>query len=393
MFLSLAILFLLGGTIAILFPKIRVPSLIGYLLLGMGMSALGLFDESLSAISSQVRKIALMIILLKAGLSLDFQILKKVGRPAILMCFVPATFEILSFLLFGTLLLGLSPLESLLIGTVLGAVSPAVVVPRMSKLIDEGIGTRDGIPEMILAGSSADDVYCIVLFTAFAGMLSSGSTFNGLALLKIPTSLGFGILTGLGLGLGFSFLFKKLHIRDTLKLAILLGTSFLLIWIESLLDKTPVSLSSYLAVIAMGIVLFARNKEQAKRLTVKANKIWVVAEIFLFSFVGASVQWSSLASVGWMIALVFFLGLLFRMAGTYCCLIGTKLSMRQRLYVMFAETPKATVQAAIGGALIGVVGIDQSYANLVLAISVLSILICAPLGAILMDTSYKKLLN
>ena len=396
MFVSLSIIFLVGVLISIIFPKIRIPSLIGFLLLGIGMQYLGLMDDSLLDISSDIRNIALVIILLKAGLSLNFRDLKKVGRPAILLCFIPATFEIIAMAIVGPLMLGLSVVESLIIGTVLGAVSPAVVVVRMANLIDKNIGTKNSVPQMIIAGSSADDVYCIVLFMALVNMLAhgSGTNFDPMTLIKIPTSLIFGVGAGIILGLLCSLVFKKIHIRDTYKIIILIGLSVLLLYVEGVLDPTPVSLSSFLGVISMGIIVFARRPAVAHRLTTKFDKIWVFSEMFLFVFVGTSVKLETLGDSGliFMLIAALVIAMVFRLGSTFLCLIKTPLTFKEKMFVAISEIPKATVQAAIGGTLIGMAGIESDYANLVLTISVLSILIFAPLGAILMDATYKALL-
>lgn len=394
MFVSLSIIFLVGVLISIIFPKIRIPSLIGFLLLGIGMQYLGLMDDSLLNISSEIRNIALVIILLKAGLSLNFNDLKRVGRPAILLCFIPATFEIIAMAIVGPLMLGLTVVESLIIGTVLGAVSPAVVVVRMANLIDKNIGTKNSIPQMIIAGSSADDVYCIVIFMALVNMLAhgSGTNFDPMTLIKIPTSLIFGVGAGIILGFLCSLIFKKIHIRDTYKIIILIGLSVLLLYVEGVLDPTPVSLSSFLGVISMGIIVFARRPAVAHRLTTKFDKIWVFSEMFLFVFVGTSVKVETLGDAGWLLIIALLIAMVFRLAATFICLIKTPLTFKEKMFVAISEIPKATVQAAIGGTLIGMNGIDPVYANLVLTISVLSILIFAPLGAILMDATYKALL-
>ncbi len=393
-FVSLSIIFLVGVLISIIFPKIRIPSLIGFLVLGIAMQSLGLMDPALSAISSEIRNIALVIILLKAGLSLNFNDLKRVGRPAILLCFIPATFEIIAMAIVGPLMLGLTLVESLIIGTVLGAVSPAVVVVRMANLIDKNIGTKNSVPQMIIAGSSADDVYCIVIFMALVNMLAhgSGTNFDPMTLIKIPTSLIFGVGAGIILGFLCSFLFKKIHIRDTYKIIILIGLSVLLLYIEGVLDPTPVSLSSFLGVISMGIVVFARRPAVAHRLTTKFDKIWVFSEMFLFVFVGTSVNLDSLGNSAWLYIAVLLIAMAFRLGSTFLCLIKTPLTFKEKLFVAISEIPKATVQAAIGGTLIGMNGIVPEYATEVLNISVLSILVFAPLGAILMDLTYKALL-
>ncbi len=393
-FVSLSIIFLVGVLISIIFPKIRIPSLIGFLILGIAMQSWGLMDSHLSAISSEIRNIALVIILLKAGLSLNFNDLKRVGRPAILLCFIPATFEIIAMAIVGPLMLGLTLVESLIIGTVLGAVSPAVVVVRMANLIDKNIGTKNSVPQMIIAGSSADDVYCIVIFMALVNMLAhgSGTNFDPMTLIKIPTSLIFGVGAGIILGFLCSLLFKKIHIRDTYKIIILIGLSVLFLYVEGVLDSTPVSLSSFLGVISMGIVVFAQRPAVAHRLTTKFDKIWVFSEMFLFVFVGTSVKLDSLGNSVWLYIAVLLIAMAFRLGSTFLCLIKTPLTFKEKLFVAISEIPKATVQAAIGGTLIGMNGIVPEYATEVLNISVLSILIFAPLGAILMDLTYKALL-
>lgn len=394
MLLSIAIILLAGVIISFAFEKVRIPALLGMLVVGILLNFFGLIDSSIMNISSELRKIALIIILLKAGLSLDFSVLKKVGRPAILMCFLPATFEIIALGIFGPLLLNLSLMESLLIGAVLGAVSPAVVIPRMTNFIEKKVGTDKGIPQMIIAGASADDVYCIVLFTAFTSLVNENNTgFNPLMLLQIPSSIILGILFGIIIGLMYVFLFKKIHMRDTIKLVILISMAFIMCYVEEILANSIISISSLLSVITMGLVVFTKRKVVAERLTNKCNKLWVVAEIFLFILVGASVKIQTITSVGISVIILLFIGLLMRMLGTFVCLIKTNLNIKERSFVMIAEVPKATVQAAIGGTLIGLNGINQDFAYLVLAIAVLSIVICAPLGAFGIDLTYKKLLT
>lgn len=308
--------------------------------------------------------------------------------------FLPATFEIIALGIFGPLLLNLSLMESLLIGAVLGAVSPAVVIPRMTNFIEKKVGTDKGIPQMIIAGASADDVYCIVLFTAFTSLVNENNTgFNPLMLLQIPSSIILGILFGIIIGLMYVFLFKKIHMRDTIKLVILISMAFIMCYVEEILANSIISISSLLSVITMGLVVFTKRKVVAERLTNKCNKLWVVAEIFLFILVGASVKIQTITSVGISVIILLFIGLLMRMLGTFVCLIKTNLNIKERSFVMIAEVPKATVQAAIGGTLIGLNGINQDFAYLVLAISVLSIVICAPLGAFGIDLTYKKLLT
>lgn len=394
MLLSISIILLSGVIIGFLFEKIRIPALLGMLIIGILLNAFGLIDSSILNISGDLRKIALIIILLKAGLSLDFNILKQVGRPAILMCFVPATFEIIALGIFGPLLLGLSLIESLLIGAVLGAVSPAVVVPRMTNFIDKKIGTNKGIPQMIVAGSSADDVYCIVIFTALTGLMSNNNSgFNPLILIQIPSSIILGIFSGIAIGLMCAYLFKKVHMRDTIKLIIMISIAFIMCYVEEILSNSIITVSSLLSVITMGIVVFMKRQVVAERLVSKTNKLWVVAEIFLFILVGASVKIETITSVGLNALLVLLLAMGFRMIGTFVCLIKTRLNIKEKLFVMIAEIPKATVQASIGGTLIGLAGVNQDYAYIVLAISVLSIILWAPIGAFGIDLTYKNLLR
>lgn len=394
MLLSIAVIMLSCIIINYLFKKIRIPPLIGMLILGILLQEFNLIDSKLLGISNELIKIALIVILLKAGLSLDLNVLKKVGRPAILMCFVPATFEIIGVTIFGVLILHLGVVQSLLIGTVLGAVSPAVVVPRMTSLIDGKIGTNKGIPQMIIAGSSADDVYSIVLFTVFTGLLSQNNeTNNIMKLLQIPSSIIFGIGIGILIGFVLSYLFKKVHIRDTIKLIILISISFIMCFVEDILNNTIISISSMLVVITMGIMIYRKSNETATHLRGRLDKIWVVAQMFLFVLVGTKVQIHSITSVGISVIIVLLIGMLFRMIGTFICLIKTKLNKKEKLFVMFSEIPKATVQAAIGGTLIGISGINQDYASLVLTISVIAIIMFAPMGAILMDLTANKLLQ
>ena len=282
------------------------------LIIGIGLNALGLLDPDIMNISSDLRMIALIIILLKAGLSLDFNILKKVGRLAILMCFLPATFEIIALGIFGPLFLNLSLLESILIGAVLGAISPAVVVPRMTNFIKKKIGTDKGIPQMIIAGSSTDDVYCIVIFTTLTSLLSSNNDgFNPLMVIQIPSSIILGIVFGIVIGLICVYLFKKVHMRDTIKLVILISIAFIMCYIEEILSNSIITISSLLFVITMGIVIFMKRQVVAERLLSKLNKLWVVSEIFLFVLVGASVKIETISSLGLNAILVLLLAMIF----------------------------------------------------------------------------------
>lgn len=366
--------------------KLKLPSIIGMLLTGiiLGPYVLNLLDPNILAISGDLRKIALIIILTRAGLGLDLSVLRKLGRPAILMCFLPATFELLAVLLLAPTLLDLSPLESLILGSVLAAVSPAVVVPRMVKLMDEGY---KGIPDLILAGASVDDVYVIVLFSTFIGM-AQGQGANIMSFINIPISIFLGILIGLLLGYVLAFFFKNIHIRDTSKVLIILSISLLLVVLEDSLT-TSFTFSSLIAIMFIGVGLKRNREVVAKRLSIKYGKLWVGAEVFLFVLVGATVNINYLTHVGFKALLLIILALIFRMFGVFVCLLKTKLNNKEKLFAMIAYTPKATVQAAIGGIPLS---LGLSCDDTVLTVAVLAIILTAPLGAFAIDLSYKKLL-
>lgn len=366
--------------------KLKLPSLIGMLLTGiiLGPYVLNLLDPNILAISGDLRKIALIIILTRAGLGLDLSALRKLGRPAILMCFLPATFELLAVLLLAPTLLDLSPLESLILGSVLAAVSPAVVVPRMVKLMDEGY---KGIPDLILAGASVDDVYVIVLFSTFISM-AQGQGANIMSFINIPISIFLGILIGLLLGYVLAFFFKNIHIRDTSKVLIILSISLLLVVLEDSLT-TSITFSSLISIMFIGVGLKKNREIVAKRLSIKYGKLWVGAEVFLFVLVGATVNINYLTHVGFKALLLIILALIFRMFGVFICLLKTKLNKKEKLFAMIAYTPKATVQAAIGGIPLS---LGLACGDIVLTVAVLAIILTAPLGAFAIDLSYKKLL-
>ena len=351
----------------------------------LGPYVLNLLDPNILAISGDLRKIALIIILTRAGLGLDLSALRKLGRPAILMRFLPATFELLAVLLLAPTLLDLSPLESLILGSVLAAVSPAVVVPRMVKLMDEGY---KGIPDLILAGASVDDVYVIVLFSTFIGM-AQGQGANIMSFINIPISIFLGILIGLLLGYVLAFFFKNIHIRDTSKVLIILSISLLLVVIEDFLT-TSITFSSLIAIMFIGVGLKRNRGVVAKRLSIKYGKLWVGAEVFLFVLVGATVNINYLSHVGFKALLLIILALVFRMFGVFICLLKTKLNKKEKLFAMIAYTPKATVQAAIGGIPLS---LGLACGDTVLTVAVLAIILTAPLGAFAIDLSYKKLLK
>ena len=390
MLLSISLILILGMFMGWICRKMKLPALLGMLITGiiLGPYGLNLLDGSILGISAELRKIALIIILTRAGLGLDLSGLKKIGRPAVLMCFVPASFELLGMILLAPKLMGLSVLESAVMGAVLAAVSPAVVVPRMVKLMDEGYGVKEGIPQLILAGASVDDVYVIVLFSTFVGMMQ-GEGASILKFVNIPVSIFFGIAIGLFLGVLLAYFFKKVHIRDTSKVLIILSISFLLVVIEDKLT-TAITFSSLIAVMFIGIGLQKKREAVAKRLSVKHGKLWFAAEVFLFVLVGATVNIEYLGKVGAKAFVVIIGALIFRMFGVFVCLLGTNLKRKEQLFAMMAYTPKATVQAAIGGIPLA---LGLACGDTVLTVAVLAIVFTAPLGAFAIDLSYKKLLN
>lgn len=390
MLLSISLILILGMFMGWICQKIKLPSLLGMLITGivLGPYVLNLLDDSILGISAELRKIALIIILTRAGLGLDLSGLKKIGRPAVLMCFVPASFELIGMILLAPKLMGLTVLEAAIMGAVLAAVSPAVVVPRMVKLMDEGYGVNEGIPQLILAGASVDDVYVIVLFSTFVGMMQ-GEGASILKFVNIPISIFLGIAIGLLIGVLLAYFFKKMHIRDTSKVLIILSISFLLVVMEDKLS-TPITFSALIAIMFIGIGLQKKRETVAKRLSVKYGKLWVAAEVFLFVLVGATVNIGYLGKVGVKALIVIIGALVFRMFGVFVCLLGTSLKRKERLFTMLAYTPKATVQAAIGGIPLA---LGFTCGDLVLTVAVLAIVLMAPLGAFAIDLSYKKLLN
>ena len=390
MLLSISLILILGMFMGWICQKIKLPSLLGMLITGivLGPYVLNLLDDSILGISAELRKIALIIILTRAGLGLDLSGLKKIGRPAVLMCFVPASFELIGMILLAPKLMGLTVLEAAIMGAVFAAVSPAVVVPRMVKLMDEGYGVNEGIPQLILAGASVDDVYVIVLFSTFVGMMQ-GEGASILKFVNIPISIFLGIAIGLLIGVLLAYFFKKMHIRDTSKVLIILSISFLLVVMEDKLS-TPITFSALIAIMFIGMGLQKKRETVAKRLSVKYGKLWVAAEVFLFVLVGATVNIGYLGKVGVKALIVIIGALVFRMFGVFVCLLGTSLKRKERLFTMLAYTPKATVQAAIGGIPLA---LGFTCGDLVLTVAVLAIVLTAPLGAFAIDLSYKKLLN
>ncbi|MBF1333112.1 MAG: cation:proton antiporter [Leptotrichia sp.] len=390
MLFSLTLIFLSGIVLGSIFNCLKLPQLLGMLLTGiiLGPYLLNLLDPKILSISTDLRQIALIIILTRAGLNLDINDLKKVGRPAVLMCFVPATFEILGMIIFAPKFLGLGLLDSAILGTVIAAVSPAVVVPKMLKLMEDGYGTEEGIPQLIMAGASVDDVFVIVLFTSFIGLASNG-TFSALNLIKIPTSIFFGISVGFLCAILLIYFFKKVHIRDSMKVIIILNISFLLVTFEHSLTGI-IGFSGLLAIMSMGTGIQEKNSILAKRLSSKYSKLWIAAEVMLFVLVGATVNIKYALGASIPAILLIMTVIVFRMVGVFLCLLGTSLSYKERLFCMIAYCPKATVQAAIGSIPLSM---GLSSGNIILTVAVLSILITAPLGAFAIDFSYKKLLN
>ena len=390
MLTSLALIFLCGLLLGSIFQKIKLPPLLGMIITGiiLGPHTLNLIDQSVLSISSDLRQIALIIILTRAGLNLDINSLKKVGRPAILMCFVPACFEIIGMVLLAPPLLGISILDALIMVTVVAAVSPAVIVPKMLKLIETGYGKDKSIPQMIMAGASVDDVFVIVLFTSFTG-LAQGESFSPISLIQVPISIILGIGLGILIGILLGFFFKKVHMRDSIKVIIILSISFLLVTLENSL-KGIVPISGLIAIMSIGISLQKIRSDASKRISTKFSKLWVAAELMLFVLVGATVDIKYAFSAGIMAIVLIFGVLVFRMIGVLICLIKTKLNKKERLFCMIAYCPKATVQAAIGSIPLTM---GLSCGNIVLTVAVLSILITAPLGAFFIELLYKRLLK
>lgn len=396
MLASLSLIFLVGLAMGAICQKLKMPRIIGMLVTGilLGPYVLDFLDPSILSISSELRKLALIIILLKAGLSLDLKDLKKAGRPAILMSFVPATCEIAGYILFAPLLLGINRIEAAVMGAVLGAVSPAVVIPRMVMLMEEKYGTKKAIPQMIMAGASCDDIFVIVLFTTFLSMAQGGSA-DIIDFVNIPVSIVLGILlgavTGYGLYLFFETSYAHKHcVRNSTKVIIVLGFSMLLVSVEGWLEG-KVSVSGLLAVVSMACVIKIKSTAfVSKRLSEKFGKLWIAAEVVLFVLVGAAVDIRYTLSAGIAAVFMIFIALIFRTAGVLICTIKTKLNMKERIFCVIAYLPKATVQAAIGSVPLAA---GLACGKIILSVAVLAIIITAPLGALGIDNTYKKLLE
>ncbi len=384
---SLALVFLSGLVASFAFSRLRLPSLLGMLLVGilLGPQVLNLLDASILSISADLRQLALVVILTRVGLSLNMADLKKVGRPAVLMCWLPATFEILGVIFFATLLLQVSWIEAAIMGSVLAAVSPAVIVPRMLDLMERGYGKKKCIPQLIMAGASVDDIYVIVLFTSFLSM-AKGQGLPTAGIMQLPLAILAGVFVGWITGCTFVWFFKKYHMRDSIKVIILLSVSFLFLSLE---NRGIIPFSGLLAVMCTGLLILNRYEVLAKRLSGKFSKLWISAEILLFVLVGAAVDLHYAASAGGMILLVIICALVLRMAGVYCSLLGTIFTTQERLFCMLAYIPKATVQAAIGAIPLGM---GLPCGQTVLTMAVIAILLTAPIGALAVDWTCQKFL-
>lgn len=389
MLLSIAVILLSGLLLGTICKKVRFPSLFGMIIAGViiGPYCLNLIDESILNVSSEIRRIALIIILIRAGLKLSLDDLKKVGRPAILMCFLPACFEILGMIIIAPIMFGMSRLDAAILGAVIGAVSPAVIVPRMIKLIDEGYGTKQGIPQMILAGASVDDVFVIVMFTTFTG-IAQGQDVSIREIINIPISILLGIIIGFAVGFMLYKWFSKISVSLIIMTIIVLSVSFCLSAVET--ELTFIPFASLIAIMCLGIAIRKSDVDMAKRLSGQYDKLWTVAEVFLFVLVGASVAIDHAKEAGIKAVILILLVIVFRMIGVFVCVIKTELSFKEKLFCMIAYTPKATVQAAIGGLPLAM---GLSSGELILTISVVAILLTAPLGAFGIDLTYKKILS
>ncbi len=392
---SLSLIFLVGLAMGAICQRLKLPRIIGMLVTGiiLGPYVLDLLDPSILSISADLRKIALIIILIKAGLSLDISDLKKAGRSAILMSFIPATFEIIGYVIFAPVLLKINRVEAAVMGAVLAAVSPAVVVPRMVSLIEQKYGTQKAIPQMIMAGASCDDIFVIVLFTTFLSMVQGGQV-NIINFINIPVSIILGILLGAVTGYAMYLFFetayaRKHYVRNSMKVIIVLGVSFLLVSIESWLEG-KISVSGLLAVVSMACVIKMKSTTLvSKRLSEKFGKLWLAAEVMLFVLVGAVVDIRYTLSAGIFAVFMIIIALIFRTVGVLICTVGTNLTWKERAFCVIAYLPKATVQAAIGSVPLAA---GLPCGRLVLSVAVLAIIITAPLGAIGIDSTYKKIL-
>lgn len=390
MLTDIAVIFLLGIVFAKVFEKMGLAPIIGMLIAGIIISPnqLNIVSDTIINLSADLRQIALVVILTRAGLSLNFDKLKKVGRPAILLSFVPASIEMLAIIFFSQNFFNIDTIDAGIMAAVLAAVSPAIVVPRMIKLINEGYGGDKNIPEMILAGASVDDVFVIVFFSSFLA-LKTGGKLSAMSFLNIPISIITGIFLGIIIGKIFVFVFKKININEIYKTMIFVSLSFLMLKLQSLIEPY-IAMSALIAIMAAGIVINRIDSKMAKELLGTYNRLWKVFELFLFVLVGISVDLAYIKEAGLLAVLLIIIGLIFRMIGVNISLIGTNLDKNERVFTSFAYLPKATVQAAIGPVALSM-GLNSG--NLILSVSVIAILLTAPLGAILTDKTYKKLLK
>lgn len=390
MLTDIAIIFIFGIFMAYIFEKIGLAPIIGMLIAGIIISPnqLNLVSEEIINISADLRQIALVAILTRAGLSLSFDKLKKVGRPAIFLSFVPASVEMLALIFFSKKFFKIDTIDAGIMAAVLAAVSPAIVVPRMIKLIDEGYGADKNIPQMILAGASVDDVFVIVFFSSFLA-LKTGGSLSAMSFFNIPISIASGVILGIIVGKTVAVIFEKIKINDIYKAMVFVGTSFLMLRLEKLLEN-HLALSALIAIMVAGITINRENTKLANDLLASYNRLWKVFELFLFVLVGISVDLAYVREAGFLAVILILLGLIFRMVGVNISLIKTNLNKNERIFTSFAYLPKATVQAAIGP-----VALQMGLAsgNLILSVSVIAILLTAPLGAILTDKTYKKLLK
>jgi len=387
MLTSLGIMLLLGLILSEIAKKLKTPALVGMLFTGviLGPYVLNVIDKSVLSISGELRQIALVIILTRAGLAMNFKDLKKVGRPAVLMCFLPACFEIAGYVLIAPKLLQITVLEAAVMGTVMAAVSPAVIVPRMLKLTEEGYGTKKGIPQLIMAGASVDDIFVIVLFTSITS-LAAGEQLSLISFARIPTAIITGVLVGITTGILLDKIFYIMHLRDSLKVIAMLGTSFILLMAEQV---NILPFSALLAIMMVGGTLLQKNKEIAGRLSAKFSSLWAGAEILLFVLVGTAIDINYAMKAGLVAVAMILISLVFRSVGVYVCFIKTELNRKEKIFCLISYIPKATVQAAIGTIPLAM---GLASGNIILTVAVLSILITAPLGAFFMDLNYKKLL-
>ena len=390
MLLSLGLIFTIGLVLGEIFGKVKLPRFVGMIVTGilLGPFVFNLISVEILNVSTELRTIALVVILLRAGLSLDVSDLKQIGRPAILMSFIPATLEIIAVVIFAPMLFGISYLEAAILGSVLSAVSPAVVVPKMIKLMSEKYGYKKRIPHLVMAGASVDDIYVIVLFTSFLAMYKTGNTSLG-SILLVPVAIVTGIIAGMIIGYLLSVFFAKFKVRDTIKVLLILAASFFVLAFEEWIN-VYVPMSALLSVMVIGITFLNQSEERALRLRDKFDKVWVFAELVLFVLVGAAVDISVALNAGLLALALLAIELIFRFTGVQLCLIKTNLNKKERLFTGISYLPKATVQAAIGAIPLAA-GVESG--ELILALAVLAIIITGPLGAIGIDLTYKKFLQ